>query len=124
MSETVREALPALPDIDEVVPLSEADQACFRDIRAVLDKHGALSRFGVWLLHEHFEVGHDEVVVESVDKEARTLVSQPTKLSKLAQSIETSWRLDSPSGMQRCESMCARPYGPNGPHVRQHFTTG
>ena len=124
MSEMTRETLPVLPDIDEVAPFSDADQDCFRDIRAVLEKHGALGRFGVWLLHEHFEIGDDEVVVESVDTETRTLLSQPAKFSELSRSIETSWRLDSPSGMQRCESMCARPYGPNGPHVRQHFTTG
>jgi hypothetical protein len=120
------EILPTLPDIDEVEPMSEKDRACVADIRAVLEKHGALSRFGISLLHEHFDIGDDEVMVESVDKENRVLTTRPVKMADhdAVNSIETNWRLDSVTGLARCERQCVFPYGPKGPHIMQHFMVG
>lgn len=120
------ERLPALPDIDEVEPLSDNDQACIEDVRRVLEAHGALSRFGVVLLHEPFGIADDEVMMEFVDKARRTLTTVPVKAAEHREenSIQTAWRLDSSSGLQRCERHCMRPYGPNGPHVAQHIPVG
>ena len=42
-------------DINDVEPLNEGDQACLTEIREVLKKHGKRERFGVALLHRHFE---------------------------------------------------------------------
>lgn len=100
--------LPVLPDIDEVAPLSTTDQPCLAEVRAVLAKHGALLRFGVTLLHEHFAVGDDEILVETIDAESRTLTSRPEKIAELGEytSVETSWRLDDPTAMARCTSAC------------------
>jgi hypothetical protein len=100
--------LPVLPDIDEVPPLSEADQPCLDEIRAVLVKHDALLRFGVALLHEHFEVADDEILVETIDVASRTLTSRPEKIADLGhyRSVETSWRLDDRTAMARCTSAC------------------
>ncbi|WP_086829611.1 hypothetical protein [Allokutzneria sp. NRRL B-24872] len=102
--------LPVLPDIDEVPPLSEADRPCFDELRAVLAKHDALGRFGVALLHEHFEVADDEILVETIDVATRTLTSRPEKIADLGAytSVETSWRLDDPDTipMARCTSAC------------------
>src|SRR5437773_800453 len=111
----VREVLPAVPDIDEVEPVSEKDQVCIQAIREVLEKHGALRRFGITLLHEHFTIAEDEVMMEFVDKEARTLTTRPVKAADyLANtSVETVWRLDSQIGLRRCEQLCAKPYGLN-----------
>jgi hypothetical protein len=121
-----REVLPPHPDINSVEPFSEADLACFEELRSVLERHNAQSRFGVTLLHQHFTTADDEILVESVDVNERTLTIQPVKMTQLVgtDTIETSWRLDSKEVMQRCESQCTRPYGPSGPHIRQHFTTG
>lgn len=120
------ELLPPLPDIDDVEPLSGNDDACIRAVRAVLAEHGALSRFGLVLLHDHFEVTDDEVMMEFVDKENRVLTTKPVKAADHAEetSIQTSWRLDSFSGRQRCERYCQKPYGPNGPHIQGHATVG
>jgi hypothetical protein len=100
--------LPILPDIDEVTPLSDADQPCLAEIRAVLAKHDALQRFGVTLLHEHFEVAEEEILVETIDVETRTLTSRPEKIAELGNynSVETSWRLDDLNAMARCTSAC------------------
>jgi hypothetical protein len=120
------EVLPRLPDIDEVEPLSESDLSCMKALRGVLKEHGALSRFGITLLHSHFDVADDEVMMEFVNKENRTLTTRPVKAVDYPDgySVETSWRLDSQTGVQRCEQQCAKPYGAKGPHVRQHFTVG
>ncbi len=121
-----REVLPPLPDIDEVEPFSEKDQVCMHAVREVLQQHGALGRFGLTLLHEHFSIAHDEVLMETVDTETRTLITRPVKIDEqsVSNSVETSWRLDTPNGMGRCETRCNKTWGPNGPHIRQHFTTG
>lgn len=120
------EVLPALPDVDDVEPLSENDRACMEDLRRVLEKHGALSRFGIMLLHRHFALADDEALVEFVDVDTRTLTTRPVKAADwpAENAIETNWRLDSQTSLQRCEKQCAKPYGPNGQHIRQHFTTG
>jgi hypothetical protein len=100
--------LPSLPDIDEVAPISESDRPCLDEIRAVLAKHGALQRFGIALLHEHFEVTEDEILVETIDVETRTLTSSPEKVAELSEynTIETSWRLDDLDAMARCTTAC------------------
>jgi hypothetical protein len=122
----VQELLPPLPDIDEVEPVAEKDEACIQAVRKVLEEHGALSRFGVVLLHEHFDIADDEIMMEFVDKESRTLTTRPVKAAEHDEemSIQTSWRLDSRTGRQRCERYCQRPYGPNGPHITGHATVG
>ncbi|GAA5124103.1 hypothetical protein GCM10025762_48610 [Haloechinothrix salitolerans] len=120
--------LAKLPDISEVVPFGarEEDQRCFDEIRAVLQKYDALQRFGVTLLHEHFDIGDDEVLVESVDVVNRVLSSTPGKPNRRPGVIETSWRLDDPVGRQRCETLCIRDRDIDGNeyHRQQHYMTG
>lgn len=65
-----------LPDIEEVSPLSERDEACFREIKEILRQHDSLRRFGLCLLHEHFQTSDDEILVEVCDPETRTLISR------------------------------------------------
>src|SRR5260370_32755153 len=84
-------------NIDDIEPLSSQDTACLEEIREVLARHGALERFGVSLLHEHFEVADDEILVETCDIEARTLVTTPMKRAELGEEaiIQTNWCLRS-----------------------------
>lgn len=117
--------LPRLPDIDEVAPVGPPDQACIDEVRAVLEKHGALRRFGLTLLHQHFDIAADEVLVETIDQENRILTTQPMSIDALTGSgVETSWRLDSPSRMQVCETLCQRDRDQEGNpyHRRAHYT--
>lgn len=120
------EPLPSLPDIDDVEPVSEKDTPCIQAVRDVLAQYGALQRFGLTLLHGHFDVGDDEILMEFVDKRNRTMTIRPVEETEHdpEKSIETSWRLDTPTGMQCCERHCMRPYGPNGPHITQHIPVG
>lgn len=118
--------LPTLPDVDDVAPLSNADQPCLTEIRAVLIKHGALQRFGVALLHEHFEVADDEILVETIDVKTRTLTSRPEKLVELSKynSVETSWRLDDLNAMARCTTACRPAAFTESRHKRVHINRG
>lgn len=85
-----------MPDIDDVEPLSEKDEACIREVRNVLAKHGYLKRLGICLLHDHFEIGDDEVLLETCNVDGKTLTLKPVKKSRLENEsvVETSWRLD------------------------------
>jgi hypothetical protein len=112
-------------DIDDVRPVDATDQVVFDEVRKVLARHGALQRFGLTLLHQHFDVGDGEVLVESIDQDHRTLTLQPLLTSSTRGGIETSWRLDDPVAQRRCETMCEpipQQYG--GGHNRNHYTTG
>lgn len=93
-----------LPDISEVTPLSGNDQPLIDDIVAVLRKHDALNRFGLTLLHQHFPIGDDEMLVESTDVKGRVQTIQPVKKEETDRLpyTETSWRLDSGKPLTAC----------------------
>ncbi len=93
-----------LPDISEAQPLNKNDKPLVDEIVSVLKKHNALDRFGLTLLHQHFTVAEDEVLVESVDTEARLQSIRPLKKIELGELnyTETSWRLDSGEPMMAC----------------------
>lgn len=93
-----------IPDISEVSPLSDADRPMVDEIVGVLRKHNALNRFGLTLVHKHFEVADDEVMVESTDVQSRTQTIVPVKKSELPNLdyTETSWRLDTGAPMMAC----------------------
>jgi hypothetical protein len=119
---THKSTLPPVPHIDDVKPVSSNDEACLGDIRAVLQRHGALQRFGVMLLHEHFDLAPDEVLVETVDPSTRTLTIRPAKKAEVDNepSLPTSWRLDSPDALLECRTQCI-PAGDAHGHAHMHL---
>ncbi len=84
-----------LPEIHDVPPLGDQDHACLDAIRDVLAKYECLDRFGVSLLHKHFEMSDDEILVEEVDERSRTLVTKPVSIAGLSaildSGIATQW---------------------------------
>jgi hypothetical protein len=68
-----------LPDITEVRPVDASDLPCLNELRDVLERHGALERFGLNLLHDHFELDDDELLVEVSDADTRTLTIRPVR---------------------------------------------
>lgn len=81
-----------LPHGDVVEQFSENDRECFEEIRDVLKRHGKLDRFGITLLHKHFELQEDEMLVENVDEENRIQTIQPMKKTKLKSWEVKSWK--------------------------------
>lgn len=85
-----------LPDIVDVRPVDETDRACLLEVRAVLERHGALKRFGINLLHDHFPMDDDEVLLEVCDPEERTLTIRPGTASSLEEGrfVGTNFQFD------------------------------
>jgi len=90
----------------------QKDQPLFDEIKSVLAKHGATHRFGVTLLHKHFDVMEGERMVEVCDEETRTLTLRPTTTPAGAEEtyVGTNWRFDtgSPVVNQRCFADCLK----------------
>lgn len=83
----------SLSDLAEVAPLDDSDAACLKAIQEVLTAHGKGSRFGITLLHSHFVLAEDEILLETPDPETRTLVSRVAPRSDAEMSIPTMWML-------------------------------
>ena len=110
------------PDINDVNPLNENDNTCIKELRDVLEKHGMLDRFGLTLLHDHFPINEQEVLVEVCDIEARTLTSKPVKKTDLEKrvTVETSWHLRTGEVLTACRAKCV--YDPNkNEHHKDHW---
>lgn len=106
-----------LPHITEVKPLSEEDKITMEKLYIVLKEQNALNRFGITLLHEHFKINEDEVLVEFTDIKSRIQTIMPIlkNAPELIDSIETSWRLDTGIPVMACR---CKKYG-TGDH--SHF---
>lgn len=98
-------------DIDDVEPINNCDTDCLIEIRDVLKKHGKTERFGVALLHSHFELASDEIMLESSDSEGRTLITKPVKRSDAGDNnVGTIWMLrdGDVTAMSWCRKYCKK----------------
>ena len=101
-----------LKHVDDIEPLNDGDAACIAEIRDVLYKHGKLDRLGVALLHSHFPLADDEVMLEETDEEARVQTLVPVKVSEMGPTdMGTIWRLQAGPdivAMAWCRVYCER----------------
>jgi hypothetical protein len=93
-----------LPDISHAKPLTDADKPLIDELINVLRRHDALDRFGLTLLHQHFDISEDEVLLETTDRQSREQLIRPVWKSDLesVEYTETSWRLDTGRPMMAC----------------------
>jgi hypothetical protein len=85
---------PRFESLERVAPLSTDDLECMNEIRGVLIRRGKSERFGVTLLHKHFDLKSDETLVETTDSKARAMVLQPAIIDPSDTSaIDTQWYL-------------------------------
>jgi hypothetical protein len=82
-----------LPHLDDVRPLDATDGACLAYLHAVLARHGKEERFGVGLLHRHFDLAIDERLVETMDEVTRTLTTRPVNVHELPEARPSTWQL-------------------------------
>lgn len=95
-----------LKDLSEVEPINEGDEPCLAEIRDVLKKFGMQDRFGVFLLHQHFDLAPDEVLVEDNDPQTRVLTIRPVKRKEALHTQETMWAFVG-EGLERvCPKYC------------------
>ena len=100
-----------LKDIDEVEPVNSDDRDCLLEIREVLKRHGRQDRFGVALLHKHFALRNDELLVERTNKELRTLIIQPVTPQDAGSTVGTIFRLgdgEAPEAFLGCMQYCGK----------------
>lgn len=81
-----------LPRFEAAEGLGPRDAEFVSDLVAVLAKHGNLDRFGLCLLHDHFPLAADEVLVETHDPEARTLHVEVEKAEETRHAKASQWR--------------------------------
>ncbi|MBE3026494.1 hypothetical protein [Janthinobacterium sp. GW458P] len=109
-------------DISAVQSLQADDLACFRELRDVLLRYGALERFGISLIHRHFDIDDDEELMEYTDAAARTLTVKPVKKSDIDwnHTTITNWKLTEDEEVARIGCGCARN---SGGHLGYHRGT-
>ncbi len=100
--------LTQLKDINDVKPLSSEDQPLVTELTEVLKKYNALDRFGITLLHQHFNIANDEILMEETDVTSRTHIIRPVARKGINENdtIQTTWRLDCGTAVQIC--VCQR----------------
>lgn len=95
-------------DIHDVVKRQPADDRCFKEVFEVLERHGLEKRYGLTLLHKHFDLNADEIMVEHTNIAARTLTSIPMKVTDAPKKnlVEVTWQLGADNLMTACVSHC------------------
>ncbi len=112
-----------LPHINDIAPLNDAGMTCVNELRDVLKKHGVLDRFGITLLHKHFDIEPDEVLVERTDEASKVQTIRPYKKAELDTCIQqTAWRLSDDAAVMGCYTVCIRD-SDRGWH-QAHVTSG
>lgn len=116
-----------LTDIHDIKPLGDQDRACLEAIRDVLDQHRCLDRFGLNLLHKHFEMAADEILVEEVDEKTRTLVTRPVNVTAMSADLETGiatqwhWQRNKDGAFEQvCVARCFPGNWQSPGHSNQH----
>lgn len=107
-------------DLHDCEPLSAADLACMNEVRAALAKHGKLDRFALHLIHKHFDIAEDEILVEYSEASSREQFFRVEKANSEAarHAIPTTWTLEQMQPMARC--VCA--YRQGSGHLGRHET--
>src|SRR6201985_3562981 len=88
----------ALPDMDATDggELTDGDRACLQELGQYLVSTDAWQRFGIWLLHKHFEPAPGEVFVEHSKRSPRRTETAPIMRASFADTglITTAIRFD------------------------------
>lgn len=109
-------------DIHEAEPRLESEIAAFIELREVLVRHGLDQKYGLTLLHKHFDLAENEVMVEFTDLKTRTLTSKPTTIDAIPESNlrEVTWSLSNDTVMGACVQRCFFNPSSTPQHVGQH----
>ena len=94
-----------LPPIAEIEPFGPRDVPLLRDLAAVLFRHGALNRVGVFLAHQCLEIEEGEVIAETFPTIGKPGLLHALPLSQSGKAIETHLMLD-PTGEPRLIRIC------------------
>lgn len=85
-----------LPNIETIKALGTEDRALLKDLAAVFNKHNSLDRIGICLLHQHFPIEKDEILLERTNTSKRVQTITPAKSAEVSEEeglLATSWKL-------------------------------
>jgi hypothetical protein len=111
-----------LVDVDDVNPVGDQDYVVLEEIRQVLAKHGSTKRFGICLLHRHFDVAPGEVAVEYTDTANRVSTVRVEQHGPEGDYLQTMWRFGaSPESVPTtfCVRRCNNEGGHKNVHVKE-----
>lgn len=112
-----------LQQIEKLPPISEEDFEVLNDLRDVLLRHGYQKRFGVCLLHKHFDIHPGEVALEESDEVSRISTIRVVPEGSCRDAMETAWQFSSERDVKagrKCTVYCG---GPGMTHSRYHECT-
>jgi hypothetical protein len=114
-------AVNRLTGIDQVERRLDSEVRLFREVRDLLRRYGVERKYGLALLHKHFDLADDEVLVEYADIENRTLITKPAPRSEASarNAVETIWSLESGNVTTSCALFCYY-YPSTGKHEQKH----
>lgn len=114
-------AVNRLARIDKVERRLDSEAGLFGEIREILKRHGVEKKYGLVLLHKHFDLADDEILMEYTDMENRTLITKPTPRRDIsaANAIETVWSLETGNMTTACVGFCYY-YPSTGQHRGTH----
>jgi hypothetical protein len=106
-----------LPDMDttDVGVLREDDRACLDELGQYLAGTEAWQRFGIWLLHKHFEPADGEVFVERAVSAPRGTQTAPVERAASGELHATAIRFDSADGVVGMEFAAPGDFGDAAP---------
>ena len=103
----------SLKQIEDVDPLKDEDHELMNKIRDILVEHGAEDRFGLCLLHRHFDIEDDEYAIEESFERSRESVTKIVKLDKAPaiddpEYVPTTWKFSSGEieNVTKCVNRC------------------
>ena len=111
----------SLVDVDDVEPITDQDYVVLNEVKEVLQKHGVMDRFGVCLLHRHFDVKEEELAVEYTDVENRiSTIKVEAAGGVKGPFLETMWRFsDRPHEVTACVRRCSYSDGHKNVHGKE-----
>jgi hypothetical protein len=95
------------PMLESSASLNPDDLECFGEIREVLRRYGKLDRFGIALMHKHFDLNDGESLVETTNIEQRSMLLEPVIIdSSDINTIDTQWYLGNavPLSVVKCRT--------------------
>jgi hypothetical protein len=110
-----------LTGINHVERRLDSEARLFGEIRELLKRYGVEKKYGLALLHKHFDLADDEVLIEYTDIENRTLITKPAPRSEASScnAVETIWSLESGNVTTSCALFCYY-YPTTGKHEQKH----
>jgi len=106
--------------IEDMAPISEKDFDILSELRDVLLRHGYEYRFGVCLLHKHFDLQPGEAALEETDEASRISTIRIVQESDCKGAMETAWQFSPDSEItagRKCTIKCG---GPGWTHTSRH----